>query len=55
MNENDIKPRKLWVSKEDIEHIEKTIEEWRRFGVPENYLKDLKNKLIEAYGKPKDE
>lgn len=48
--EKTIIPRRLWVSKEDLDRIERTLEVCRRLQRPEHEIQELRNSLIAVYG-----
>lgn len=51
MNESkEVKARRLKVSHEDMEGINRTLEVCKRLKMPEHEINDLRNRLIEVYG-----
>ena len=47
---NEVKPRRLRVSHEDMERINRSIEVARRVGMTEREAHELRNDLIKIYG-----
>ena len=48
--DKETKARKVRVSKEDMDRIERTLEVCRRLQRPEHEIQELRNNLIAVYG-----
>jgi len=48
---NEVQPRRVHVSHEDMERINKRLEDYKRVGMSESLLKKARYALIEIYGK----